>query len=293
MESIEIQWQKQSSGDVYTLPNRQYFQQQSILKRDSQEIKPKKKKVQFKIRTPTPKIQAFENTEHNHSKIDRSQRSILEDHDYILPSTNILTAELLETCGKQVCSTRSKSLTIIIVLFIILTVAIVVGVVVGVTNSKQSISETTTTINNQTSLSTTTLVSSISIGSQSGPPCSSYTTINDPSRNVAQASLYGFCDNGAPFNTSNGGSWIRFIGTGGTTIPLTSPDENRCGGYFGGWFNGTLPTTVGIVVNGTVRFGIDRNPGIFWVSMSVINCGSFYVYFLPPVTSCSLRYCTT
>ncbi|CAF2855766.1 unnamed protein product [Rotaria sp. Silwood2] len=148
--------------------------------------------------------------------------------------------------GKQPWSTRSKILTIIIVLFIILTVAIVVGVVVGITKSKQSISEmaTTTTINNQTSLSATTLVSSTSIGSQSGSPCSSYTTINDPSRNVAQTSLYGFCDNGAPFNTSNGGSWIRFIGTGGTTIPLTSPGLNNCGAYIGGWFNGTLPTTV-------------------------------------------------
>ncbi|CAF4624529.1 unnamed protein product [Rotaria sp. Silwood2] len=152
---------------------------------------------------------------------------------------------------------------------------------------------TTTTINNQTSLSTTILVSSISIGSQSGPPCSSYTTINDPSRNVAQTSLYSFCDNGVPFNTSNGGSWIRFIGTGGTTIPLTSPGLNNCGAYIGGWFNGTLPTTVGIVVNGTVCFAINSLSCFLSISVSLINCSGFYVYFLPPVTICNLRYCTT
>ncbi|CAF3047668.1 unnamed protein product [Rotaria sp. Silwood2] len=142
-------------------------------------------------------------------------------------------------------------------------------------------------------MSTTTLVSSISIGNQSGPPCSSYTTINDPSRNVAQPFSYGFWDNGTPFNTSNDGSWIRFIDTGGTTIPLTSPTINRCGAYIGGWFNGTLPTTVGIVVNGTVYFGIHSNPTAFCVSMSVINCSGFYVYFLPSTPVYSLRYCTT
>ncbi|CAF3097008.1 unnamed protein product [Rotaria sp. Silwood2] len=285
MDSIDIQWQKQSSGDIYTLSSGQYLQQPSILKLDNQEIKPKKKKVQFKFRTSTPKTQAFENTQHNHSKI-------FEDHDYTSSSTNILNDELLETYGKQTSSTRSKILTIIIVLFIIITVGIVVGIVVGVTKSKQSISETTT-INNQTSLSTTTLVSSISIGNQSGPPCSSYTTINDPSRNVAQTS-YGFCDNGAPFNTNNGGSWIRFIGTGGTMIPLTPPGLNHCGGYVGGWFNDTLPTTVGTVVNGTVCFTMNENSCPFQISVFVINCsGGFYVYFLPPTPVCNARYCTT
>ncbi|CAF3096970.1 unnamed protein product [Rotaria sp. Silwood2] len=293
MDSIEIQWQKQTSGDVYTSTNTQYLQQPSILKLGNEGTKPKKKKVQFKFRTSTPKTQAFENTQYNHSKTDRSQRSIFEDHDYTSSSTNILSDELLGIHGKQPWSTRSKILTIIIVLFIILTVAIVVGVVVGVTNSKQSISETTTTINNQTSLSTTILVSSISIGSQSGSPCSSYTTINDPSRNVAQTSLYSFCDNGVPFNTSNGGSWIRFIGTGGTTIPVTSPTKNHCGAYIGGWFNGTLPTTVDTVFDGTVCFTINVFSCVYATSISVINCGGFYVYFLPPTPVCHARYCTT
>ncbi|CAF3692411.1 unnamed protein product [Rotaria sp. Silwood1] len=284
----------QSCVAVHTLPNRQHFQPQSIIKLNSQEIKPKKKKVQFKFRTPIPKARAFENTELTQKPIDHKDRFV-EDHDYTSQSTSILTTELLETNRKQTGSTRSKIITVIIVItVIILIVGIVVGVVAGVSKSEQSTSETTT-INNQTSfsVSTTTLVSSISIGNQSGLPCSSYTTIDDPSRNVAQSSLFGSCDNGSPFNASNGGSWIRFIGTGGTIIPLAAPAQGHCGAYVGGWFNGTLPTTVSSVGNGTACFSMNTVPCFLASSVSIINCGGFYVYFLPPVSVCNTRYCTT
>ncbi len=140
--------------------------------------------------------------------------------------------------------------------------------------------------------STTVVVSSVSIGSQSGAPCTSYTTINDPTRNVANTAIYGTCDTGSLFNASNGGSWIRFVGTGGTTIPLTPPGISHCGGFASGWFNGTLPTTVGTVLDGTVCFDINLDSCMFLVSVSVVNCGGFYVYFLPPVIVCNSRYCT-
>lgn len=52
------------------------------------------------------------------------------------------------------------------------------------------------------------MTSSVSIGSQSGTPCTSYTTINDPTRNIANAAIYGTRDNGPIFNASNDGSWI-------------------------------------------------------------------------------------
>jgi len=142
-------------------------------------------------------------------------------------------------------------------------------------------------------MSTTVVVSSISVGSQSGPPCTSYTIINDPTRNANVTGIYTNCDSGPLFNASNGGSWIRFVGTGGTIITLTPPSMSHCGGYLSGWFNGTLPTTVGIAVNGTVCF--ETPPQLCWwfVRMSIINCGGFYIYFLPPVPACNARYCTT
>jgi hypothetical protein len=140
------------------------------------------------------------------------------------------------------------------------------------------------------------LTSSVSIGSQSGPPCSSYTTINDPTRSVTYAGYNIGCDNGPLFNTSNGGAWIRFVGTGGTTIPTTSPGYSRCGAYAAGWFNDTLPLATNVITNGTGCFEEKDNTCIFMMVMSVILCpGSptnYYVYFLPPVFGCSARYCT-
>jgi hypothetical protein len=137
------------------------------------------------------------------------------------------------------------------------------------------------------------MTSSVSIGSQSGTPCTSYTTINDPTRNIANSAIYSTCDDGPLFNASNDGSWIRFIGTGGTILPVTSPGLNHCGGYLAGWFNDTLPTIVGNVVNGTVCFDNYLSPCIYNVQISVINCGGFYIYLLPTLSMCNARYCTS
>ena len=139
---------------------------------------------------------------------------------------------------------------------------------------------------------TTLVTSSVSIGNQSGLPCSSYTTINDPTRNVAYFGL-SMCDNGPIFNSSNGYAWIRFDGSGGTIIPLSSPGQSHCGSYAVGWFNGTLPTIFGSTVNGSICFDTDGGDCLISRKTSVTYCiGSFYVYSLQPVPFCSARYCT-
>jgi hypothetical protein len=137
------------------------------------------------------------------------------------------------------------------------------------------------------------VLSSVSIGSQTGAPCSAYTSINDPTRNINQVGSSGLCDNGPLFNTSNGGAWIRFEGTGGTIIPLSSAGMNHCGAFLSGWFNGTLPTVTNVVQNGSVCFETLVSQCSWRFDMSVVFCvGNYYVYFLPAVTMCSARYCT-
>ncbi len=141
--------------------------------------------------------------------------------------------------------------------------------------------------------STTVLTSSISIGSQNGAPCSSYTTINDPSRNILQTRFYGPCDNGPLFNTSNNGAWIRFIGSGGLIMASYPPGPNRCGGYVTLWFNGTLPTTLGAMNNGSICYSVDMPDSLRSYDSSVIYCiDGYYIYFLSPVAICNARYCT-
>jgi hypothetical protein len=138
------------------------------------------------------------------------------------------------------------------------------------------------------------MTSSVSIGSQIGEPCLSYTTINDLSRNVMQIVFYGSCDNTPLFNASGEGSWIRFIGSGGTIMPSSSPGINHCGSYSPGWFNGTLPTTLGAMVNASICFTTDVSNCSSSYETSVMYCTSgFYIYFLQPAPFCNARYCTT
>ncbi|CAF3463672.1 unnamed protein product [Rotaria sp. Silwood2] len=129
-------------------------------------------------------------------------------------------------------------------------------------------------------------------GASGDPPCLSYTVVNDPSRNIATSGVGGICDNGPLFNTSIGGRWIRFVGTGGTIIPLTSPGVNHCGAFLTGWFNGTLPSIVGTIVSGDVCFETGGFMCLILIPVSVVHCSSFYVYFLPPMLICDSRYCT-
>ena len=135
--------------------------------------------------------------------------------------------------------------------------------------------------------------STVSIGSQTGLPCSSYTTINDPTRSVTQNIVFGVCDQLEIFNATAHGSWIRFVGTGGTTIPLSAPIPPACGAYVVGWFNGTMPTTPGISMNATICFNYPKSDAITEMQIEVMNCNGFFIYLLQPVTFCNGRYCTT
>ena len=137
------------------------------------------------------------------------------------------------------------------------------------------------------------VLSSVSIGSQAGAPCSAYTTINDPTRSITQFGSSSRCDDGPLFNASNGGSWIRFVGTGGTIIPLSSAGMNRCGGFLTAWFNGTLPTVANVVSNQSVCVETDFTQCTWQTDVQVVLCtGNYFVYFLPPVRTCNTRYCT-
>ncbi|CAF4175516.1 unnamed protein product, partial [Rotaria sordida] len=118
----------------------------------------------------------------------------------------------------------------------------------GTTSSNNVNSYSSTAISMMTTISA---IYDIGKGGTSGdPPCSSHTVINDPSRNIARSGIGGSCDNGPLFNTSIGGRWIRFIGTGGTIIPMASPAMDHCGAYLAGWSNGTLPSIIGTIVSG-------------------------------------------
>lgn len=81
------------------------------------------------------------------------------------------------------------------------------------------------------------------------------------------------------------------MGSGGTTIPTSTPATHRCGTDAPGWYNGQMPNTSS-VINGTVCYNWAGNTCNWSNTIQVANCITYYVYQLvkPPV--CTLRYCT-
>ena len=138
------------------------------------------------------------------------------------------------------------------------------------------------------------VTSNVFIGSQSGPPCTSYTSIDDPTRNVAYTGQSYGCDDGFIFNASNHGAWIRFVGSSGDIIAQTPVQRHKCSAYSQISFSGTLPTTLGTSSNGTICFSNEISSCFINYTTEVNYCiGGFYIYFLQPSSICSARYCTT
>lgn len=118
--------------------------------------------------------------------------------------------------------------------------------------------------------------------------CMTYTTNNDSTRNVASG-LGALCD-----NTLTAG-WYRFMGAAGTQISTSTVSRDTCTTYYGGSFSGTMPSTAGTTTYGKMCF--NKNGELCYASYSggiigVTNCNGYYVYYLPPVSSCPTRYCT-
>jgi hypothetical protein len=117
--------------------------------------------------------------------------------------------------------------------------------------------------------------------------CFTYTTNNDPTRNVNANGNDG-CDT----SFMSGSTWIRFIGASGTQLPTTPTSPNHCGTQVTGWYAGAMPAVSETITNGRVCFSFDGDACKWSNTIGITNCGSFYVYQLtmPPV--CSARYCT-
>ncbi|CAF1352623.1 unnamed protein product [Adineta ricciae] len=212
--------------------------------------------------------------------------------------TNSYSATSNNTTKERLSSSKRTRymLLIMIAIVVLMIVAIVVAALSFLYMNKVSTTEPTIVANDNltaSAYSRAPIIYEVGEGGESGhSPCTSYTAIDDPLRNVAAPSIGSACDTGPFFNTSIGGRWIRFVGTGGTMIPVTSVGTQHCGAYLTAWINGTLPTTSNVIVNSTVC--IDSLIGTCLVSLpvSLIKCNNFYVYFLPPLPFCNARYCT-
>ena len=144
------------------------------------------------------------------------------------------------------------------------------------------------------------------LGLQLPLQCSQYMTMSSSTRKFDYFNTDYQCDKSStisnredwPSEDWSGPGWYRVMGGAGTqlsTHAFTNRTDGFCKTIIGGWITGgnLQSTTPGQIVSRTIKF--DR-PG--WSrtdinhDISVTNCDGFFVYNLPGVGGCSLRYCT-
>ncbi|CAF1184542.1 unnamed protein product [Adineta ricciae] len=125
----------------------------------------------------------------------------------------------------------------------------------------------------------------------SSPQCNNYTLIDDPTRSVNATNTGNYtCDR--DFFTSVP-MWFRFVGAGGSQLTTDPVEIYHCTTHAPGWYSSEMPLSSDTTVNGTVCFTWSGSYCNWNNTISVTNCGSYYVYQLSQPPTCRLRYCTT
>ncbi|CAF4229083.1 unnamed protein product [Rotaria sp. Silwood2] len=117
--------------------------------------------------------------------------------------------------------------------------------------------------------------------------CYEYTIINDGTRHVNAAGSNN-CD--TIFLSAS--TWIRFIGESGTQLSTSPTNPNQCGTQVTGWYSGRMPFASETITDGRVCFSWENNICQWSKTISITNCGSFYIYKLTMPPLCAARYCT-
>ena len=116
--------------------------------------------------------------------------------------------------------------------------------------------------------------------------CDNYQSLTTSDRKISNTRGCYTCD-------SSLSGWYRFKDAAGTRMPTTCPPTNRCDACSTGWLNGVHPTTADGKVTRQVCFNWSSNCCFWNINIEVRNCGSYFVYNLPPTPACTLRYCST
>merc|ERR1711970_636533 len=130
--------------------------------------------------------------------------------------------------------------------------------------------------------------------------CTDYLILDDSTRHISYGKGH-YCDDNygdhwwdddtAP-DWQNGTNWYRILPPAGRVIPDVSPDWHHCGTTATGWFKGSHPLGVGETKNGTICFDNGVTDCFMSKEIQVTKCHpDFYVYNLPEIDLCDLRYC--
>ena len=125
--------------------------------------------------------------------------------------------------------------------------------------------------------------------------CSQYNLLDQQWRKTSNIVSSTYCD--GPSGSSRSGfkvGWNRFDAAIGGSMPHACVERQYvCGAFRGGWFDGAVPTVVGVEIDAKVCF-YSRYGGCCatQVDVKIVNCGAFNIYYLPQVPFCNLAYCS-
>ena len=116
--------------------------------------------------------------------------------------------------------------------------------------------------------------------------------MDDATRN-SEHGHENYCDDSDTYTSPDwkGPGWYRMMSPAGTKMPEVAVPNQKCGTFATGWLNGTHPNLLGETVDRTVCFNWVGNDCNYSSSVKVKNCGGYFLYYLPKVPLCHLRYC--
>lgn len=114
--------------------------------------------------------------------------------------------------------------------------------------------------------------------------CTSYTTLSESSR-------YWINTGGSECDNHLTHTWYRFSGAAGIMMATRCIPRNRCNSQMSGWISGSNPRVAYEKVTTTACMHSSSSCCNYAFTVEIRNCSGFYVYKLPPTSTCSLRYC--
>ncbi|XP_022809481.1 uromodulin-like isoform X2 [Stylophora pistillata] len=120
----------------------------------------------------------------------------------------------------------------------------------------------------------------------SASECQNYQSLSGRDRHVSYGNTNTYCDSGLS-------GWFRFEGSAGSRMATSCQSKNRCNTHAPGYLTGGHPSVADGQVRRRVCFHWDYSCCNWSKSITVRNCGAYYVYYITGTPTCSLRYCGT
>eukprot|EP00118_Oscarella_pearsei_P008163 m.41296 g.41296 ORF g.41296 m.41296 type:complete len:453 (+) comp33125_c0_seq1:95-1453(+) len=132
------------------------------------------------------------------------------------------------------------------------------------------------------------------------PNCTNYHLLEQGWRTVSTtSSSIQYCDQAQRGTGLKAYDWNRFDESIGGQMLSSCPDTTqyyKCSTRFGGWIDDTLPTILGVEFSVKVCFALNKFQCCvfdYQTVIKIVNCGDYYVYYLPYVPACDLAYCSS